>query len=287
MILVTGATGKLGHFIVNGLMERGVPVSELAVLVRSPDRASDYAALGVEVRKGDYADPPSLEAALQGVQKLMFVSSSEFESRATHHRNVVAAAKKVGVASVFYTSILHAEDSPLDLASDHQDTEAALRESGLSYTLLRNGWYFENYTDNLATALEHGALLGAAGEGTFSMATRKDYADAAVSVMTSSEEQGGRIYELGGAPAITLSDLAKEVARQANKPVEYINLSTQEYEGKLLEFGLPAPIARVLSNSDEGAKNGFLRTDSRDLQSLLGRPSTTLKQAVELALSKR
>jgi NAD(P)H dehydrogenase (quinone) len=286
MILITGATGKLGHFIVNGLMERGVPASELAVLARTPDRASDFAKLGAQVRPGDYSDPRSLDAAVQGVGKPMFISSSEIEARAFQHHNVVAAAKKAGVPSVIYTSILNADDSPLDLARDHRDTEKALRESGLSYTLLRNGWYFENYTENLATALEHGALLGAAGEGVFSMAARKDYADAAVSVLVSNEEQGGRVYELGGAPVVTLSDLSREVARQANRPVAYVNLSTQEYESKLIEFGLPAPVARLLSNSDEGAKNGFLQTESHDLQKLIGRPSTTLEQAVELALFK-
>lgn len=285
MILVTGATGKLGHFIVNGLLEKGALASELAVLARNPESASDFAKLGIDVRKGDYGDPSSLEAAFQGVDKLMFVSSSELGARAPSHRNVVAAAKKAGVSLVVYTSILNADDSSLDLAEDHRDTETALRESGIPFVLLRNGWYFENYTENLSTALEHGALLGAAGDGAYSMATRKDYAEAAVAVITSTEDQAGRVYELGGSPPVTLKDLADEIARQSKKPVAYVDLATKEYEGKLLEFGLPEFIARLLSNSDEGAKNGFLKTGSGDLERLIGRPSTSLEKAVEAGLA--
>jgi NAD(P)H dehydrogenase (quinone) len=287
MILVTGATGKLGRLIVQGLLEKGIAASSLAALARTPPKASDLASRGVQVRQGDYADPKSLEVALGGVDRLMFVSSSELGARAPGHRNVIAAAKKAGVKHILYTSVLNADRSPMELAADHRSTEAALRESGVPFTLLRNGWYFENYTENLGSALEHGVVLGAAGDGRYAMATRKDYADAAVAVLTSTRDEGGKIYELGGAPSVSLSELALEVGRQANTSVAYVNLPVAEYEQKLQSFGLPPFIAHLLADSDAAAARGFLDTSSGDLQRLIGRVTTSLADAVRAALSTR
>lgn len=284
MILVTGATGKLGHHIVVGLLERGVPPQELAILARDPTKASDLAKRGVEVRPGDYKDPASLTQPLTGVDKLMFVSSSDLGERAPAHQNVIDAAKKTGVKHLVYTGILNADTSPMDLASDHQVTEKALRDSGIPFTLLRNGWYFENHTENLASALENGAILGAAGEGRFALATRKDYAEAAASVLTSQDDQAGKIYELGGSPSVTLSEIAAEVARQSNKPVAYVNLEPSDYEEKLTSFGLPPFLAHLLADSDAAAAKGFLDTSSGDLKGLIGRATTSLEEAVRVGL---
>ena len=284
MILVTGATGKLGQLIVQGLLENGVPPGKISVLVRDPGKASDLAERGVTLKKGDYTDPSSLAAAFQGIERLMFVSSSELGARAPSHKNVIAKAKEAGVRHVIYTSILGASDSPMALAADHRETEVALKESGVPFTLLRNGWYFENYTGNLGSALEHGAILGAAGEGRFAMATRQDFADAAVAVLTSSGDEVGKIYELGGSPAITLSELAAEVAHQSGKPVAYVDLSPEEFQTKLEGFGLPPFIAHLLADSDAAAKRGFLDSSSGDLERLIGRKTTSLSDAVRAGL---
>lgn len=285
MILITGATGKLGQFIIQGLVEKGVSPEKLAALVRNPEKASTITARGVAIRVGDYADPASLEAAFQGVEKLMFVSSSELGARAPGHLNVVAAAKRAGVQQIVYTSILRAHDSDMDLAADHRETEMALSDNGVPFTLLRNGWYFENYTGNLGSALAHGTILGAAGDGRYAMASRKDFADAAVAVLTRAGNDARKIYELGGTPAVTLSELAAEVARQSGKPVAYVDLPQAEFQEKLESLGLPPFIARLLADSDAAAKRGLLDTSSGDLERLIGRKTTSLAEAVRAGLA--
>lgn len=285
MILVTGATGKLGSLIVTGLLEKGVPAESIAVLARSAERAASLSARGVQVRTGDYLDQASLESAFQGIDKLMFISSSDVVDRRPAHENVVQAAKKAGVKLVVYTSILNVETSKISLAHDHAATERSLKASGLPHVLLRNGWYFENYTENLGSALAHGVVLGAAGDGKYSMATRKDYAEAAVTVLTHRESQAGKVYELGGTDSFTLADLAAEVGKQTEKPVAYVDLSQAEYQAKLEGFGLPTPVAELLADADNGAKNGELITASRDLELLIGHPTTSLAQAVRAGLA--
>jgi NAD(P)H dehydrogenase (quinone) len=285
MILITGATGKLGQLIIQGLLEKGVSPETLAALVRDPRKAGALKGSGVALRMGDYTDPATLERSFQGVETLMFVSSSDLGARAPSHKNVIAAAKKAGVQQIIYTSILGADSSPMALGADHRETEKALLESGVPFTLLRNGWYFENYTENLGSALAHGAILGAAGEGRYAMATRKDFADAVVAVLLSAKAEAGKVYELGGAPAITLSELAAEVALQSGKPVAYVDLPQAEFQGKLEGFGLPAFVAHLLADADAAAKKGFLDTSSGDLQKLIGRPTTSLAEAVRAGLA--
>lgn len=285
MILITGATGKLGSLVVTALLEKGVPVEDIAVLARSAERAASLGAAGVEVRTGDYLDQTSLESAFQGIDKLLFISSSDVIDRRPAHENVVRAAKTAGVKLVVYTSILNVETSKISLARDHAHTERSLKASGLPHVLLRNGWYFENYTENLGSVVAHGVVLGAAGDGKFSMAARKDFAEAAATVLTHRESQAGKVYELGGTEGITLADLAAEVGKQTEKPVTYVDLSQSEYQAKLEGFGLPAPVATLLADADNGAKNGELGTSSRDLESLIGRPTTSLAQAVREGLA--
>ncbi len=283
MILVTGATGKLGQFVVRGLLDRGVSPKDLRAFGRDAQKALGIAELGVHVALGNYDDPVSLDAALAGVDTLVFVSSSELGARAPGHLNVVAAAKKAQVKRIVYTSAPYADTSPMDLAQDHLVTENAIRESGVPFTLLRNSWYFENYTENLGSALEHGVLLGAGGDGKYSFATRKDFADAAVAVATQSGHDG-KVYELGGEPGYTLSELAAEIAKQSGKPVAYVNLTPAEFEAKLVSFGLPHFVAHLLADADGAASNGYLQTKNGDLERLLGHPPTRLADAVRSGL---
>lgn len=278
-IAVTGSTGQLGRLVIEALRAR-VPEGEIVALARDPGKGAD---LGVTVRAADYSLPETLPLALQGVETLVLVSSSEVGQRAVQHRNVIAAAKAAGVGRIIYTSLLRADTSPLSLAGEHLDTEAALKASGLRYTILRNGWYTENYTGSIAAALSHGAFVGSAGEGRISAAARQDYALAAAVVATTGGHDG-KTYELAGDESFTLADLAAEVSRQTGRDIPYKNLSEAEYSGILTAVGLPAGLAAAIAGWDVGASQGALFHDGGDLAALLGRRSTPFRDTVAAAL---
>ncbi len=287
-ILVTGATGQLGALVIDELLKT-TPASDIAGLVRpakdgAPSKADRLESRGVQARAGDYADPASLRPALQGIERLLFISSSEMDGRVAQHRNVVEAAMAAGVGLVAYTSVLHADRSPLGLAEDHRQTEALLAASGVPAVLLRNGWYTENYMASLPAALAHDAVLGAAGEGRIASAARADYAAAAAAVLTSPEDQGGRTYELAGDAGYTLAELAAELSRQVGRPIVYKDLPQVEFEKVLLGAGLPPFLAALLADSDAGAARGALFDDGSDLRRLIGRPTTPLAASVAEAL---
>lgn len=280
MIVVTGATGKLGRLVIQQLRQK-VPANQIAAAVRSPEKAAD---LGVQVRRADYDQPDTLATALAGADKLLLISASEIGKRAPQHRAVIAAAKQAGVRLLVYTSVLKADDSTLSLASEHKATEEAIRASGIPYVLLRNGWYLENYTENLAPALQYGAILGSAGQGRVGAATREDLAAAAVEALTGQGHEN-QTYELAGSP-FTLTELAAEVARHSGKKVIYQDLPEADHKGALIGAGLPEPVAAMLANSDQGIARGDLQSASGDLQRLIGRAPTPMPQAVAAALAR-
>lgn len=282
MIIVTGASGQLGRLVIARLLKT-VPAAQIVAAVRDVAKVADLAAQGVQVRRADYADPASLDAAFQGATKVLLISSSELGQRGPQHRNVVDAAVRAKAGLLAYTSVLHADSSPLALAAEHRDTEAAVRTSGLPYTLLRNGWYVENYTGGLGAALEHGALAGGAGEGRISAAARADYADAAAAVLTSAGPVQ-QVYELAGDQAFTLGELAAEVSRQSGKQIPFHNLPQQDYREMLVSVGLPAPLADLIADSDAQAAKGALYDGSGTLGKLIGHPTISLAEAVKAAL---
>ncbi|MYN18097.1 NAD(P)H-binding protein [Rugamonas sp. FT107W] len=282
MIIVTGASGQLGRLVIARLLKT-VPAAQIVAAVRDVAKAADLAAQGVQVRRADYADPASLDAAFQGATKVLLISSSELGQRGPQHRNVVNAAVRANAGLLAYTSVLHADASPLALAAEHRDTEAAVRASGLPYTLLRNGWYVENYTGGLGAALAHGALAGGAGEGRIAAAARADYADAAAAVLTSAGPVQ-QVYELAGDQAFTLAELAAELSRQSGKQIPFHNLPQQDYREMLVSVGLPAPLADLIADSDAQAAKGALYDGSGALGKLIGRPTISLADAVKAAL---
>ena len=282
-IAITGATGQLGRLVVESLKRR-VPADQIVALVRSPEKAAD---LGVEARAFDYDAPPeTLAPALARVETLLLISGNEVGRRVPQHRNVVAAAKQAGVRRVVYTSVLHADTSPLDLAVEHRETEADLKASGVPYTVLRNGWYAENYAGSIQGALAGGALVGSAGEGRISSATRADFAEGAAAVLTGAGHEG-RTYELAGDEAWTLADLAAEISRQTGRDIPYRNLPVAEYAQVLAGAGVPEPFAHALAGYDVHASHGALFDDSRQLSALIGRPTTPLAATVTAVLQNQ
>lgn len=278
-IAITGASGQLGKLVVAKLKEKVAP-ENIVALVRTPDKAE---AFGVEVREADYTRPETLDSALQGIDTLLLISSSEVGQRAGQHRNVIEAAKKAGVKRIVYTSLLHADTSSLSLAVEHLATESLLRESGIPHTILRNGWYTENYTGSVPGAVAGGAFIGSAGEGKISSASRADYADAAVAVLTS-EGHAGKVYELAGDEAYTLSDLAAEISRQTGKNIPYKNMPESDYAAALASFGLPEGLAQAIAGWDVSAADGALYDDGRQLSQLIGHPTTPMAETVSEAL---
>ncbi|ATM23152.1 TPA: SDR family oxidoreductase [Raoultella ornithinolytica] len=279
MIAITGATGQLGHLVLQNLLKT-TAASQIVAIVRNPAKAEALSQQGIVVRQADYTDEAAFTAALQGVDKLLLISSSEVGQRTPQHRNVIHAAKAAGVKFIAYTSLLHADKSPLGLHVEHVETEKMLADSGIPYALLRNGWYTENYLASAPPALEHGVFIGAAGDGKIASATRADYAEAAARVIAE-EGHAGKVYELAGDEAWTLSELAAALSTQSGKNVVYQNLSEADFAAALKSVGLPAGLADMLADSDVGAAKGGLFDDSRTLSALIGRPTTPLAESIK------
>jgi len=278
-IAITGATGQLGSLVVGELKKR-VSTENIVALVRNPEKAVN---LGVEVRAFDYSQPENLAKTLNGIDHLLLISSNEIGQRASQHANVIEAAKNAGVKWIVYTSLLHADSSTLSLAGEHLATEKALKESGIENTILRNGWYTENYTNSIEGALAGGAFIGSAGDGKISSATRADFAEAAA-VVLSDENHKGKVYELAGDEFYTLSDLAAEISNQTGKNIPYKNLPELEYTKMLESFGIPDSFAGAIASWDTGASKGDLFDDAHQLSKLIGRSTTPLDDAVKMAL---
>ncbi|MGH2645007.1 MAG: NAD(P)H-binding protein, partial [Chitinophagaceae bacterium] len=185
-IAITGATGHFGRLVVSKLKEK-IPSDNIIALARSVEKAKD---LKVEAREFDYEKPAILKPALKGVDTLLLISASELGKRYSQHKNIIEAAKGTGIKWIVYTSLLHDDNSSLDIAAEHEATEKLLKESGIPLTVLRNGWYTENYTNLVPGAIRNGTFLGCAGNGKISGAAREDYADAAVAVLVGKGHQG-------------------------------------------------------------------------------------------------
>ncbi|MFY0656015.1 MAG: SDR family oxidoreductase [Neptunomonas phycophila] len=283
MIAVTGATGQLGRLVIHELLKTQ-PANSIIAAVRSPEKAEDLADLGVVVRQADYDHPATLATAFNGAKKLLLISSSEIGKRAAQHSAVIDAANASGITLIAYTSLLHADTSPLALAQEHVITEQKLAESGVPFVLLRNGWYTENYLASIPSALEHGAFIGAAGNGKIASAPRADYAAAAAAVMASPQDQAGKVYELAGDTAYTLAELAHYLSETTGNTIQYQNLPEAEFAKVLVGAGLPEGFANILADSDAGAAKGALFDSSHQLSQLIGRNSKPMTESLKASL---
>lgn len=275
-IAITGATGQLGRIAVEKLKEK-TAAENLVALVRTPEKANN---LGIEARAFDYSQPEILVDSLKGIDKLFLISGNEIGQREIQHKNVIDAAKQAGVKEIVYTSLLHSATSKMALAPEHLATEKYIETSGLTYTILRNGWYTENYAGSIPGSIQAGAFIGSAGDGKVSSATREDFAEAAAVVLTTNGHEN-KIYELAGDKAYTLEDLAAEVSKQTGNNLPYQNLTQAEYTAALVSMGLPEGFAKVLVDSDLNAEKGSLYSDDKTLSKLIGRPTTSLEEVVK------
>jgi NAD(P)H dehydrogenase (quinone) len=279
MIVVTAATGQLGQLVVDGLL-RTVPAGRIAAAVRNPDKAAGLAARGVAVRTADYDDPASLRAAFADADQVLFVSGAGVPEREDQHLRVVEAITAANVRQLVYTSVLHADTSTLLVAPDHRVTEQAIRDAGIPFTFLRNGWYTENFAPRIQAALRTGTFTGnATPAATLASATRIDYADAAVAALTG-DGHLGKVYELAGDAEWSYPDLAAELSRQTGQQISYRQLSAAEHEKQLVDAGIPAGYAALIVHTDQGIVEGELSDGSGDLHRLIGRPTTSLADAV-------
>ncbi|MFC7843234.1 SDR family oxidoreductase [Streptomyces sp. NPDC057382] len=280
-IVVTGATGHLGRHVVEQLLEK-VPAGRITAVVRTPEKAAGLAERGVRIATADYNDPASFGGLFAAGDKVLLVSGNEFDKgRVQQHTVVIEAAEAAGVALLAYTSAPSGLTAAL--ADDHRGTEKVLVESGVPYTLLRNGWYHENYTENLAPVLAHDAVVAAAGDGRVSSASRADYAAAAVAVLTG-EGHENTAYELGGDTAWSFAEYAAELSRQTGKDIAYDAVSPEALVAVLTGAGVPEPFARILAGVDVSIEKGELVVPGGDLSRLIGRPTTPLSEAVAAAL---
>ncbi|WP_028805894.1 SDR family oxidoreductase [Streptomyces sp. 142MFCol3.1] len=281
-IVVTGATGHLGRHVIDGLLEK-VPASEIVAVVRSEEKATDLAARGVELRVADYSVPETLKGAFAAGDRVLLISGNAVGQRIPQHTAVIDAAKDAGVAQLAYTGVLGGPAADFELADDHKGTEQAILDSGLPYTFLRNGWYHENYTENLAPVLEHDAVVASAGEGRIASASRADYAAAAVAVLTG-EGHENKTYELSGDTAWSLAEYAAELSAQTGREIVYNNVPGEVLQGILTGAGLPEPFAAILVDVDAAVERGLLAGTSGDLSRLIGRPTTPLAESIKAAL---
>lgn len=281
MIVVTGASGKLGRLVIDQLATT-VGVDRVVAAARSTDKLTDLADRRIEVRRLDYDEPDSISAALAGAEQVLLISSSEIGRRVDQHRSVIDTAVARGVEHLAYTSILRADTSPLFAAVEHRATEEILAAAPLTSTRLRHGWYIENYTENLAPALTHGAVIGAAGAGRIAAAARADYAAADAAVLADPTLWGGT-YELGGA-AFTMGGYASLVGEAAGREIPYLDLPPADLRGALVGGGVPEPMADFLVDADLGIAQGALDTDPDMLERLAGRHLTPVADLVKAAV---
>ena len=279
--VITGASGHLGRLVVQQLLATGTLPAQIVATGRNIDKLADLAHEGVTVRSADFANPITLDSAFVGAQVMLLVSTTTVGERFDNAHNAIDAAARAGVSRIVYTSIVNASTSQMTLADEHRRTEDYLRDSGSAFVILRNGWYLENYTDQLPMITQYHALLGSAQDGLVSAASRHDYAAAAVAVLTQDGHLGAT-YELGGTP-FTLTELAATISDVVGTHIAYKDMSVADYTGALTAAGLPPEMAAAVADADAGLARGELFTASDDLVKLIGRPATTAHEAVQNA----
>jgi NAD(P)H dehydrogenase (quinone) len=274
-IAVTAATGHLGPLVIDELLQR-VPAEQVVAVARNAEKAQPIAAMGVDVRVAAYEDPAALEAALQGVDRLLLISGSEVGKRVPQHTNVVNAAKAAGVSFIGYTSAPKASDTDLILAPEHKATEEVVQASGIPYSIMRNNWYMENYGQTVDAAKQTGEIISSSNGGRIAAVTRSELAAGHATVLTSDGHEN-TIYEFGADEAWTWDEFAAVLSDVLGRPVTHRNVSTEEHIAALTAAGMPAETAGFFAALDANIAGGALDV-TPDLSRILGRPTTPLRE---------
>ena len=273
MIIVTGATGQLGHAIVEKLVDR-VPANQVGASARDPDRAADLQALGVRVRHGDFEDPESLAHAFEGVTRLLIVSSNAPAyggDQLAQHRTAIDAAQAAGVGRIVYTSHMGASDSSAFAPMlGHAATEDMLRRSGIAWTALRNGFYAASGIALMGDALETG-VLEAPADGKVSWTAHADLAKAAAIILADEERYDGPTPPLTGPQALDLADMAAIASELLGRPVRRQTVTDDDLRQKMAERGAPDNIVERMLGLYVASRNGEFATVDPTLERLLGR----------------
>jgi NAD(P)H dehydrogenase (quinone) len=286
IIAVTAASGQLGRLVIASLLEKGVEPATIVAVVRKIESVADLAEIGISVRQGDYSDSLSLEKALTGVSTVLIISGTDFGQRVAQHAAIVDAAKKGGAKHIVYTSVIHADNLFIQLAAEQQGSEKVVQESGLAYTILRNGWYLENFTDRIKSAVATGALVGSAKDGKVSGAARSDYAEAAAIVLANPSGHKGKVYELAGDTGVTMDDLASMISKVANKEIVYSDMPMEAFSSVLTEYaGMPGQFASMIAEADTALAAGLLEDNGKVLSTLIGHATTTFETLVKETVS--
>ncbi|MDP4087145.1 MAG: SDR family oxidoreductase [Bacillota bacterium] len=277
-MLVTGATGKLGTKVVETLLKT-LPVNQLAVSVRNPDKAGELRARGVEVRQGNFDHPESLDAAFAGVDRLLLISADgDNETRIRQHANAVAAAERTGVKFIAYTSIVNAKESANLFAPTHQATEEAILKTGIPYSFLRNNWYLENEIPGIQGVLAGAPWVTSAGNGKVGWALQQDYAEAAAAVLLGNGHEN-TIYELSG-KLLTQEELASALGNVLGKEVPVKQVEDTAYADIMKGAGVPDFLIPMLVDIQKSIREGTLGIESNDFEKLIGRPTTPISEAL-------
>ena len=284
-IVVTGATGHLGHLIVEALLRDGVAPADIVAGGRDLAKLDDLAVRGVRVVPLDYDAPSTVASALDGADILMLVSASQPGNRVAQHGVAIDAAVAAGVKRIVYTSAPKARTTSLILAPEHKATEELIEASGIPFTILRNGWYTENYVGAARQSADSGALVSSVGAGRVASASRKDYADAAAAVIVG-EGHEGKVYELSGDHAWTQDELAAAISAVTGKEVSYRRVDTDEHAAILTAAGLDEGTVGFVTALDSNIADGTLEETSGDLATLIGRPTTPLADGLREALAE-
>jgi NAD(P)H dehydrogenase (quinone) len=277
MILVTGATGGLGHETIDALLTI-TPATEIAALVRDAGKATDLVQRGVDVRQADYFDHPALVQAFQGIEKVLLVSSVAFTDRVSQHRNVIDAAKEAGVKHLFYTSIQRSSDFVMPQVTESDlATEAYLKASGLAYTILHNGYYFEGLGYLIGTEVPESEIRVPAGEGKIAFVKRTELAAATAALLTS-EGHDNQSYTLTGSEAYSFHDVARELSALAGRPITYQSIEPAPYIAQKVAAGFPDFVATFFAQWGAAAEHGMLAGKDDTVERLLGRKSMSLRE---------
>lgn len=289
MILVTGATGHLGGETVKFLLKKGIPANKVVTLARNQEKAKDLKKQGVQVRMGDYDDYNSLVDAFRGVEKLMLVSGNELDKRIQQHKNVVDAARAASVKHIAYTSSFRnkdRKDSPVSfIINAHIDTEQYIKESGMDYTFMRNTLYAEYLPMFLGEKVMETGVYLPAGNGKVSFATRTDMAEAAAKVLAG-EDYRNQALNFVNSRNYTFYDIAGILGEISGKQISYTIPDDQDYKETLSKAGMDDESISFVLGWIKGIRQGYFESEHSDLELLLERKPTDLKEVLNKVYSK-